>query len=126
MCEVAIRVLDKTEPNHPLRAFRSQRGDVIDVRPDGWRWTQRELTSPAWRFVRLPGLPESALADLTQEVRDRDGKLVQRRGRGIDLSTIAAVEAKWTVGAVCELQSADRTKLLAARKDKPSPQAVID
>lgn len=125
MCEVVFRVMDKAAPDDPRRAVRTSRGCVIDVLPDGWGFSERELTNPEWRIVRFPGLPQEAFADCQQPIYDRDRKLVARRARAVDLDSIPAVESKFRPGQVVELSPSDANAVLAARKDVSTGAAVI-
>lgn len=47
--EFLIRVNDRSVRDHD-----SKRGDVIAVCPDGWAWSQAELTNPDWVIVSAP------------------------------------------------------------------------
>lgn len=116
MCEVLIRTQDKTVPGDEKRAMRMQRGDVIVVMPDGWRWSERELTNPGWRLLRLPGLPPEAMIELQVPVRDKDGVVIAKRARGIDLDSIPQVEAAMRSGRVVELPAKEASDVLAASK----------
>lgn len=116
MCEIVVRVVAKSTPDDPKRAIRSARGDVIEVRDDGFPWG-RSMNNPAWRFLRLT-VDIASVQDLLAPVLDVDGRLVQRRGNRIDLAAILTVEAKWSSGRLNVLSAADTTLLLAARKPR--------
>lgn len=80
MCELILRVVDKPAPAAFDRPMVAQAGDVVVVVPDGHQWGREEISNPEWRIVRLPGVAESALADL-----------MEARPHAIDLTrTIAA------------------------------------
>ena len=60
MAELLIMARDKdAHPDPYVDVRRLKRGDVLCVKPDGWRWSPRELSNPAWRIVRVAGLPDS-------------------------------------------------------------------
>ena len=60
MAELLLRVVSKTAPEDLRRDTKlTKRGDVIVVKPDGWRWVGRELTSPQWRILKVPALSVS-------------------------------------------------------------------
>lgn len=50
--ELLIRVVDK--PGAPDNPLVSAAGDVIAICPDGWAWSEAELTNPEWRIVKCP------------------------------------------------------------------------
>jgi hypothetical protein len=57
MCELLVRVEDKrSDPDPAKDAMISKKGHVIDVRPDGWPWTNAELAAPYWRIGSVPGV----------------------------------------------------------------------
>lgn len=60
MCEMLVRVVDKTNSDPLLDAKCTKRGDVIVIQPDGWVWGSAELTNPHWRIVKIPGLTVSS------------------------------------------------------------------
>lgn len=58
MCEMLVRIEDKaTDPDPDKDRHISKKGHVIDVRHDGWDWSEAERTNPAWRIGRVPGAP---------------------------------------------------------------------
>lgn len=40
--------------------------DVVVIMPDGHPWTQRELTNPDWRIIRVPGLSEEVAKSMIE------------------------------------------------------------
>jgi len=63
--ELLVRLEDRGDPTDPTTA---KRGDVIDIRPDGWPWSERERNHPARRLIRVPDLtPADAQALLASE-----------------------------------------------------------
>jgi hypothetical protein len=57
-------------------AFKA--GDIIDYHPDGWPWTQRELTNPNWRIVRVDVLQSTVDAFMSTLVPQAGAKGRQR------------------------------------------------
>jgi hypothetical protein len=57
---------------------RSQIGDVIVVRPDGWKWGSCECP-PEYVIVKVPGMSEADAKfyeeSLYEDVEDKDGKV---------------------------------------------------
>lgn len=49
-----------------------KRLDVIDIRPAPWAWSQRELTRPEWRILRLTNaaITVADMAELLQPERE--------------------------------------------------------
>lgn len=98
MCELLVRVVDKTNPDDPyLDAQLTKRGDVICVQPDGWPWGTEELKNPDWRIIKLPGVnPEALAAFLSPEI-DTDpaqpSKVLQRRAFKLDLDHAVLADA---------------------------------
>jgi hypothetical protein len=99
MAEFLIRITDK--PGATSNNLRSRAGDVITIQPDGWVWSEKELTSNFWRIVRIPGLKVDAANDwldskfsLTELENDGSPKLLARRKNYIDFSLLpAAIKA---------------------------------
>lgn len=59
MCEILLHYTDKVTNADPKYAHNYLSGDVIAICPDGWGWSQAELTNPNWRLIKMPGqLPE--------------------------------------------------------------------
>jgi hypothetical protein len=57
MCELLVRIEDKgVDPDPEKDAHISKKGHVIDIRPDGWGWSETELANPAWRIGSVPGV----------------------------------------------------------------------
>lgn len=91
MAELLIRVVDKTNVDPYLDAKCLKRGDVVDVRPDGWVWGREEMTRPEWRVLRLPGLAAVDLSAFLAEEVDEDpeqpSEVLQARAFRIDLDS---------------------------------------
>lgn len=90
MCELLVRVFDKTNPDCPYHdAQCTKRGDVIAVADDGHRWGGAELTHPDWRIVKVPGVPrEAATGFLAPELNDdpaNPSRVLQARAFTFDL-----------------------------------------
>jgi hypothetical protein len=60
---------------------RSQIGDVIVVRPDGWKWGSCECP-PEYVVVKIPGMKEDDAKfyeeSLYEDVEDKEGKVEQK------------------------------------------------
>lgn len=116
MCELLVRVVDKTNPKNPtLDAGLGKRGDVIVIMPDGWKWGREELASPEWRIVKIPGADVRDFEDLIgpqmSSARRPGGEalLLRKRAAHIDLDALADPRLDWT-----GLRSADAATLDAA------------
>lgn len=85
MAEVLIQFVDKVPSTDPKYVENYRIGDVIDIKPDGWGWTPRELTNPSWRVIKLPGI-DPALLDvlLGVEFDIALGKIRNRRKQFVD------------------------------------------
>jgi hypothetical protein len=72
MAEFLIRVQDKINTSSIYFDVKClKRGDVVCVCPDGWPWSQLELTLPFWRIVKVPGMAlDEAQAFLVPEPGD--------------------------------------------------------
>ncbi len=53
MAEVLVRTVGKDQPDLTIASLASKAGDVIAVCPDGWGWTERELTNNDWRIISV-------------------------------------------------------------------------
>ena len=72
--EVLLRVVDKG-----VAIECSKAGDVIAICPDGWPWSQEELTRDEWRIVRCPLTQTMADAILSTFQNQATGKFVRRQ-----------------------------------------------
>jgi len=92
MAEALIRVIDKPLTGNPaIDTKRTMAGDVIVVKPDGWGWSQKELTSSEWRVVRTPMSVAELSLMMEGEIGDPDmNPNLRRRIRKFDLSLLPA------------------------------------
>jgi hypothetical protein len=61
VAEILIRVVDRGQTEDSSRA-----GDVIAVCPDGWGWSQIELTHQEWRIIKVNVLQSTVDAFLAK------------------------------------------------------------
>lgn len=93
MCQVLLRVVDKTnldDPYHDCKCLK--RGDIVVVVGDAHVWGREELRDPAWRILRLPNITvEQAEAFLGPEL-DTDpanpSRVLQRRQFKLDVDNV--------------------------------------
>lgn len=88
MAELVVRVQDKVNEDFYLDCQCTKRGDVIEVRPDGWAWSKLERSNPDWRIIRVPMSVSEAQAFLAPELNTdpkNPSKTLQRRAFKIDL-----------------------------------------
>lgn len=97
MAEIIFWARDKVKPwDAELDAQAYKRGDVISIHPDGWAWSQRELTNPDWRILRLTSITDLAdLEDLRRPENDSGGLLKRKRSRFVDPSKLPAQVQTW-------------------------------
>lgn len=91
MAELLIRVIDKTSTDPYLDAKCLKRGDVVDIRPDGWVWGRFEYSDPQWRILRLPGIAAQDLSAFLAEEVDTDpaqpSAVLQARAFRLDIDS---------------------------------------
>jgi hypothetical protein len=92
MCEILIRARDKVNVDDVYLDVKClKRSDVVAVVPDGWAWSQLELTAPYWRIVKLPQVSVNAASVLlTPEVLqspEASEKMLRSRGAKWDLDS---------------------------------------
>lgn len=81
--EMVIRVVDKVNPDDAgLDAMLLKRGDVVDIQADGWNWSGRERTNPAWIIVSVPNMSETEEEEWLESnlIQDAEGKQAVRPG----------------------------------------------
>lgn len=102
MCEILVCVKDRGGIRDP------KRGDVIDVKPDGWAWGRCELGQVVpgnpngnhnfFRIIKLPNVTEAQAENmLTPEVDVNPlipSPYLQYRVRYLDITKIAALASK--------------------------------
>lgn len=100
MAEFIVRTLDRKADDFYQDAKLTKRGDVIAVCPDGWKWSQIELTSPDWVILKVPGMStDDAAAWLAPEIAQDPAastKTLQVRGSKVDLDILAKVAPELT------------------------------
>lgn len=93
MCEILVRIKDRPGFDPTANALAARAGDVIAVCPDGWNWTQTELTSSEWLIVRIPGLAVDAVTPLVLSAFSVNpdgsrGPMMWKRARNFDTSDV--------------------------------------
>lgn len=124
MAEILLRVEDKSQDEMAPKA-----GDVVCVCPDGWPWSKKELSNPAWVIIKLPGLDVSAFSDLLSSDTNGKGEIIRRRARTLNLTTSGVKTALSSLEATdrsITLETAGkRNVLLAARESKPPITPIV-
>lgn len=119
MCELLVRIVDKTNPDSPSQSAKLlKRGDVVVACPDGWPWSTLEQQSTDWRILRVPGVAVSGVSNLTlgQSGKRRDNQL------NLDHPSVASLMAN---GAMWSSFSLNQGQLNAITRSKPDPQALV-
>lgn len=130
MCEILVRVIDKTNPGDPyLDAKCTKRGDVISVQRDGWPWGVQEQLNPDWRIVKIPGVSVDDVASLLAPEPETDpqnpSRMLQSRLFRLDLDGHSEQLDAWLANTkrtrkrVFRLDI-DRDALLEMRVRKPA------
>lgn len=92
--EAIFFVVDRVAEDPYVDAMAYKRGDVIVVKPDGWPWSEAELTNPDWRIIKFPAVTvEQAASFLAPEVETdprNPNRMRQRRGFRLDLDGMPA------------------------------------
>ncbi|MEK9721994.1 MAG: hypothetical protein VW405_00740 [Rhodospirillaceae bacterium] len=78
--ELLIFAVDRPFSTRRELVERYMRGDVVIAKPDGWPWSQRELTNPDWRILRV-GLLKSETDALSAAETDISGIKTLKRKR---------------------------------------------
>ena len=130
MCELLVRVVDKSNPDDPyLDARCTRRGDVITVQPDGWPWGVQEQLSPDWRIVRVPGVSVGDAASLLAPEPETDpqnpSRMLQARLFKLNLDGHSEQLDAWLANAKRTRKRVfrlgiDRDALLGLRVRKPA------
>tara|TARA_R110000782_G_scaffold33659_14_gene81006 strand:- start:1057 stop:1767 length:711 start_codon:yes stop_codon:yes gene_type:complete len=84
--ELLVRVVNQPSNNREEHCKRAHRGDVISAKPDGWDWTDRELSAPQWRILKMPTLLQAEADALLSSELDPTGSKAFRwtkRRRGL-------------------------------------------
>lgn len=63
--ELLLQVVNYISADPNVDPNMVKRGDVIFGAPDGWPWSTLELTNPDWRIIRVSGLDDDTLGQLT-------------------------------------------------------------
>lgn len=121
MCELLIRTQDKAALDTPdAQASVSQRGDVITIQSDGWKWSEAELRSPFWTILKMPGVDATSVSAFVQP-EPGDPKLnpyLRRRMFKLDLD---ALGHKADPATRLDLKASfDLTTTLAQKVQRPS------
>src|SRR5690606_17653855 len=92
MCEVLLRVIDKSDPDPKIDSKCLKAGDVVVIREDDWNWSEMEKTAPFWRIVRIVGMSveEATLEFLAPENgSDANNPYLRRRKSFIDIDSLS-------------------------------------
>jgi hypothetical protein len=128
MAELVIQMVDRVNPSSAkLDAGCLKRGDVIDICADGWEWSERELTNPNWRIIKLPGIPVETLLDLLEAQLAADRTFVRKRSRYLDIDSLPSNIKNKITNATQPLtfSVSERTALNAIRKTKTALQVTV-
>lgn len=93
MVEILLRVKDRLDdnPTKEIEVRRMDRGTVIVWMPDGWTWSDNELTHDFWRIIRFSSMTVSEAEALVAPEFDPAGLKVNRwaRIRKFDLDSLS-------------------------------------
>ena len=129
MAELLVKLLSATNPD-PVKDARGcyKRGDVVDVRPDGFKWG-REECPPRFVVVCIPGSSvEESRKYLEPEIEEKavDGEQVKtmarRRKTGLDLSGILTVADR----DIPKDGKVSSTSLAVVAAEVVKPTAIVD
>lgn len=98
--EALFRVRDSVNANDDdLNAQLFKRGDVICWKPSGHKWSQRELTNPNWRILRITGVSLSQARFLVSKDTPQEvGQVIKRRRSvkiDLDFASLPTVVKNW-------------------------------
>jgi hypothetical protein len=89
MARLCVRIADNAHPTDPkLTPLRTQPGDVVCVVEDDHQFSKSELSNGQYLIVDVPGVPEPQLAYLTGSTFDKDGFLVAKRAKALDVPAL--------------------------------------
>lgn len=128
MCEVLLRVADKTNADPYKDAKCLKRGDVVVVCADGWAWGVDELALPFWRVLKLPNVTVVQAETFLGPEFDSDpanpSRVLRRRAVLLDMdnSTIPAGLKAWLLDdtrvAPTRIANFTPSQFLALKKSK--------
>lgn len=123
MCEMLVRVVDRTNSDFYKDCKCTKTGDVIVVVEDSWLWTKEERTSEEWRIIACADMKMSEAELFTSsevpESRELQSKTLQFRAFKIDLTLLPDTEA-FIGRRKNEIEYVDRETLLFSRAQKPA------
>jgi hypothetical protein len=84
-----MELLIRVKPKKGATLSHFSVGDVIVACPDGWAWSQEELTNPEWAIVRTSVLPIEANALMARYKEESLEKVEEpRRKYKMDLAIL--------------------------------------
>jgi hypothetical protein len=93
MAEIVVVVKDKVNKDFYLDCGCYKRGDVIEVREDGWPWGTIDRSNPDWRIIKVPQHSVAELAAFLAREKDTDPKnpsrTLQKRHFKLDIDNPA-------------------------------------
>lgn len=95
MAELLVKAIDAKNSDPLLDAHCYKRGDIVDVRPDGWGWGLSE-GPPLFVVVKIPGVSAKAYQHLTDphysEILGADATpiMLKRREWKVNLDSVPA------------------------------------
>jgi hypothetical protein len=89
MAEIVVQIVDKVNKDFYLNCGCYKRGDVIEIREDGFPWGKIDRSNPDWRIIKLPQYSVKDLESFRSGEKNTDptqpSKTLQRRAFKFDI-----------------------------------------
>ena len=126
MCEIAVFCTHKESRDTAQRLMQYQPGDVVVVMPDGFRWGHKEVSSPLWRILQLPGVPVPALSNMLESRPHwKDARRAGAVRRQHFDATDPWLRGVLASGFVVQLTEADAARLLTLKRQRVEEAVMV-
>ena len=121
MAELLIKADDATNPDQ-VKDLRGcyKKGDVVVVKPDGWKWGKEELNKKKFYILKVPDKSVEELQFLTKEDEIKLGTRYVAEAQG--LGVMAEAPDETTATKICQIRTEAVVKRLQEYGLSPSYQ----
>lgn len=112
--EILCRIVDKG-PGDDC----SKRGDIISVQPDGWAWSNEELTNPDWRIIAVDSLLNTDRDSMLACRHDYPVGKFRKREWFLDFSKLP-LPRRFTGARIAPIINMTRVGFIVALTQKPA------
>lgn len=93
-----------------MAPLRTRSGDIVEVMPDGWKWSPAEEANTDYLRIDIPGVASSVFSDMLAEALSPEGAMKLKRAKRLDMANAKIV------ALLAKARNADGSVTVAAAK----------